>query len=124
MRSRRGGVTVRGVTAWASGVIQPQFRTIDGLTIRFAESERQGDDALLLSPWPESLFAFEPTWLRLAERTQLVAIDLPGFGHSQRDDALLSLGAMGEFVVRVADTFGLERPHVVAPNVGHRGRSV
>jgi pimeloyl-ACP methyl ester carboxylesterase len=118
MRSRRGVVTVRSVTAWANGVIQPQFRTIDGLAIRFAESERRDDEALLLSPWPESLFAFEPTWLRLAEHTHLVAIDLPGFGHSQRDDALLSLRAMGEFVVRVADTFGLETPHVVAPNVG------
>ena len=118
MRSHRGGVTVRGVTAWANGVIQPQFRTIDGLAIRFAESEPRDHEALLLSPWPESLFAFEPTWLRLAEHTHLVAIDLPGFGHSQRDDALLSLRAMGEFVVRLADTFGLETPHVVAPNVG------
>jgi pimeloyl-ACP methyl ester carboxylesterase len=72
----------------------------------------------LLSPWPESLFAFEPTWLRLAERTHLVAIDLPGFGHSQRSDALLSPRAMGEFIIRVADAFGLEQPHVLGPDVG------
>ena len=75
-------------------------------------------ETLLLSPWPESLYAFEPTWVRLAERARLVAIDLPGFGHSQRRDALLSPRAMGEFVIRVADTFGLENPHVVAPDVG------
>jgi pimeloyl-ACP methyl ester carboxylesterase len=72
----------------------------------------------LLSPWPESLFAYEPTWSRLAEHTHLVAIDLPGFGHSERRDALLSPRAMGEFVVRVADAFGLENPHVVGPDVG------
>jgi hypothetical protein len=49
--------------------IQPQFRTVDGLSIRYAESENpgRGVDALLLSPWPESLYAFEPTWSRLAE---------------------------------------------------------
>jgi pimeloyl-ACP methyl ester carboxylesterase len=95
-----------------------QFRTIDGLSIRFAESEDRDDHALLLSPWPESLLAFEPTWARLAEHTHLVAIDLPGFGHSQRRDALLSPRAMGEFVMRVADTFGLENPHVVGPDIG------
>ena len=72
----------------------------------------------MLSPWPESLFAFEPAWARLAEHTHLVAIDLPGFGHSQRSDALLSPRAMGEFVIRAADAFGLEKPHVVGPDVG------
>jgi pimeloyl-ACP methyl ester carboxylesterase len=105
------------VTIW-SNTAQMNFRTIDGLSIRFAESEDRDDHALLLSPWPESLLAFEPTWARLAEHTHLVAIDLPGFGHSQRRDALLSPRAMGEFVIRVADTFGLENPHVIGPDVG------
>src|SRR5438132_10494732 len=95
-----------------------QFRTIDGLSIRYAESEARGDHALLLSPWPESLLAFEPTWARLAEHAHLVAIDLPGFGHSQRHDALLSPRAMGAFLVRVADAFGLQKPHVVGPDIG------
>jgi pimeloyl-ACP methyl ester carboxylesterase len=106
------------MSVWSSTPIQPQFRTIDGLSVRFAESEERDDHAMLLSPWPESLFAFEPTWGRLAERAHLVAIDLPGFGHSERRDALLSLRAMGEFVVRVADAFGLENPHGIGPDVG------
>ena len=108
----------RGMSNWLNGSIQTRFRTIDGLSIRYAESEDRDDHALLLNPWPESLFAFEPTWLRLAERTHLVAIDLPGFGHSQRRDALLSPRAMGGFVIRVADAFGLELPHVVGPDIG------
>ena len=106
------------MSTWSNGSIQPEFRTIDGLSIRFAESEDCDDHALLLSPWPESLFAFEPTWARLAEHVHLVAIDLPGFGHSQRRDALLTPRAMGEFVIRVADAFGLESPHVVGPDIG------
>ncbi|TMB50116.1 MAG: alpha/beta hydrolase, partial [Chloroflexi bacterium] len=73
--------------------IQTQFRTIDGLSIRFAESEHRDDHALLLSPWPESLFAFDQIWDRLAEDTHLVAVDLPGFGHSERRDALLAARA-------------------------------
>ncbi len=93
------------MTTWLNTPIQMQFRVIDGLTVRFAQSENRDDHALLLSPWPESLLAFEPVWTRLA-------------GHSQRDDALLSPRAMGEFVLRAADAFGLARPHVIAPSIG------
>jgi pimeloyl-ACP methyl ester carboxylesterase len=103
---------------WSNTPIETRFRTIDGLSIRFAESDDRDHHALLLSPWPESLLAFDPTWVRLADHARLVAIDLPGFGHSQRRDALLSPRAMGEFVIRVADAFGLENPHVVGPDVG------
>jgi pimeloyl-ACP methyl ester carboxylesterase len=106
------------VGVWSSTPIDMRFRTIDGLSVRFAESEDRDDHAILLSPWPESLLAFEPTWARLAEHTHLVAIDLPGFGHSQRSDALLSPRAMGAFVIRVADTFGLDNPHVIGPDIG------
>jgi hypothetical protein len=48
------------------------FRIIDGRSIRFAESDGRNDDAHLLSLRPESLFAFEPIWARLADHAQLV----------------------------------------------------
>jgi len=57
-------------------------------------------------------------WVRLAEHTHLVAIDLPGLGHSQRRDALLAPRAMAEFLIRAADAFELKHPHVIAPDVG------
>jgi len=96
----------------------PRFRTVDGVSIRFAESGPRTTEALLLSPWPESVFAYEPTWTQLAEHAHLVAIDLPGFGRSERRDALMSPRAMGEFILRVADAFRLENPHVVGPDIG------
>ena len=64
--------------------IKTQIRNIDGLAIRYTESERRDVSAILLSPWPESLFTFEQMWQRLAKHAHLVAIDLPGFGHSER----------------------------------------
>ena len=106
------------MTTWLNTPIQMQFRVIGGLSIRFAESGKRDDHALLLSPWPESLLAFVPTWERLAEHSHLVAIDLPGFGRSQRRDELLSPRAMGEFIIRAADAFGLDHPHVVGPDIG------
>jgi pimeloyl-ACP methyl ester carboxylesterase len=106
------------MTIWLNAPFQIRFRVIDKLTVRFAQSEDRNDHALLLSPWPESLFAFEQMWALLAEHTHLVAIDLPGFGCSQRRDALLTPRAMGDFLIRAIDAFGLEHPHVIAPDVG------
>src|SRR6478672_4496658 len=97
---------------------EPTFRAIDGLSVRFVESDRRDVDALLFSPWPESVFAYEPIWSRLAETAHVVAVDLPGFGRSERRDALMTPRAMGDFMVRVADEFQLQKPHVVAPDIG------
>jgi pimeloyl-ACP methyl ester carboxylesterase len=102
----------------ADSEIVPQVREIDGLSIRYAESEPAGPDALLLCPWPESVFAFDQVWSDLAAGHHLLAVDLPGFGHSQRRDALLSPAAMGEFVIRLVDEFGLDTPHAVGPDIG------
>ena len=98
--------------------VKPQFRNIDRVSVRFVESTPTTTDALLLSPWPESIMCYEPTWSRLAETTHLAAIDLPGFGRSERKDALMSPRAMGEFIVRAADAFGLDHPHIVGPDAG------
>jgi hypothetical protein len=38
---------------------KPTFRTIDGVSIRFVESAPRSMDTLLLSPWPESVFAYD-----------------------------------------------------------------
>src|SRR6266403_5632521 len=99
-------------------LIKTETRTIDGLSIRYAESAPREVSAILLSPWPESLYTFEQMWSRLAEHAHLVAIDLPGFGHSERRDELLTPSAMGEFVARVVRESGLQRPHAVGPDIG------
>ena len=57
------------MTNASNDVIHPQFRTIDGLSIRYAESDPRDDHALLLSPRPESIYCYEPTWSRFSEHT-------------------------------------------------------
>jgi pimeloyl-ACP methyl ester carboxylesterase len=106
------------VSSTSSTSIKTQYRAIDGISVRYAESDPRPADALLLSPWPESLFAFDRVWARLAEHAHLVAVDLPGFGHTARRDDLLSPTAMGDFVISLIDAFGLDNPHVVGPDIG------
>ena len=95
------------------------FMTVDGTRIRYAESNgRAAPSILLTSPWPESVYAFAPIWPLLTPRFRLLAVDLPGFGGSERRDELLSPEAMGNFLARLIEDCGLERPHVVAPDIG------
>ena len=51
----------------AASLIMTKTRIIDGLSIRYAESAPREVSAILLSPWPESLYTFEQMWPRLAE---------------------------------------------------------
>ena len=99
--------------------MNPRHRTADGLAIRYAETDGARDETvLLLNPWPESLFAWDTIWTRLAETARLVAIDLPGFGQSERRAELLSPRAMGGFLLRLVDEWELGHPHLVGPDVG------
>src|SRR4051794_6319197 len=95
------------------------FRTVDGVRVRCAASAGSHERTVLLtSPWPESVYAFAPIWSSLAEHARVFAVDLPGFGQSERRQDLLSPRAMGEFLIRLIDEAELRAPHIVGPDVG------
>ena len=99
--------------------IEPQFRTVDGVRIRYADTGGSQEPVILLtSPWPESVYAFAPIWASLADHARLFAIDLPGFGASERREDLLSPRAMGGFLAQLIVETDLGTPHIVAPDVG------
>jgi pimeloyl-ACP methyl ester carboxylesterase len=99
--------------------LEPRSRPIDGVRIRYADSGGSQEPTLLLtSPWPESVYAFAPMWATLAEHARVFAVDLPGFGASERREDLLSPRAMGAFLARLIVEADLGRPHIVAPDVG------
>jgi len=59
-----------------------------------------------------------PIWAPLAGQARLFAVDLPGFGASERREDLLSPRAPGEFLARLIAEADLGAPHIVAPDVG------
>jgi pimeloyl-ACP methyl ester carboxylesterase len=98
---------------------QIQFRTVAGVRIRYADSGGSREPTVVLtSPWPESLYAFAPMWSSLAQQARLFAVDLPGFGASERRDDLVAPRAMGQFLAQLIDEADLGRPHIVGPDVG------
>jgi pimeloyl-ACP methyl ester carboxylesterase len=72
----------------------------------------------MLAPWPETLWAFRRIWDRISAAGRVVAIDLPGFGHSDGRPELIAPDASGAFLASLIDEWGLGAPHVVGPDVG------
>jgi hypothetical protein len=85
------------------------WRTIEGLNIRYATAGTSDETVILLSPWPESIFAFASVWDGLTRRFKVLAIDLPGFGQSEGRDDLFAPRQMGEFITKAIDAFGSRR---------------
>jgi len=108
----------------AKGIVQEQrpfdvaWRTIDGLNVRYATNGKGDEKVVLLSPWPESIFAFAPVWAGLTKRFEVLAIDLPGFGQSEAREDLFAPQTMGEFIAKALDAFGLSSVHAVGLDVG------
>src|SRR5271154_3147523 len=102
-----------------TGLLALHFRTIDRITIRFATNGKtDGEPILLLSPLPESIMAFLPTWEMFSALGPVIAVDLPAFGLSGSEPYLRAPEPMGNFVIRILESFGLVKPHVVAPDIG------
>ena len=60
--------------------IKTQVKKIDGLAVRYAESEPRDVPAILLSPWPESLYTFEQMWSRRPRRQSTTGRHRRGIG--------------------------------------------
>jgi pimeloyl-ACP methyl ester carboxylesterase len=101
------------MSAEAVSRISTYFRVCDGVRVRFAENRADSDTTvLLLAPWLESLWVFRRIWQGVAVVGRVVAIDLPGFGHSDGRPELIAPDASESQIPS-------RRP---APSPGRRGQ--
>jgi pimeloyl-ACP methyl ester carboxylesterase len=92
---------------------------IDGLNIRYAKGgTATGLPVLFTAPWPESIYSFHRLLPGLGKEHPYIAVDLPGYGHSDSRPDVMSPEAMGNFAVALMTHFELTRAHIVAPDVG------
>ncbi len=90
------------MSAEPASPITTYFRVCDGVRVRFADNKADSDiTVLLLAPWPESLWAFRRIWHRVSAIGRVVALDLPGFGHSDGRPELIAPIASGAFLARL-----------------------
>jgi pimeloyl-ACP methyl ester carboxylesterase len=93
---------------------------VEGLRIRYVRSpgDSEKTPVLLVSPFPESLYAYDDIWSDLSQAAPLVALDLPGFGQSESRSELMNSQAMGTFLTKILAALGLRRVHAIGPDVG------
>ena len=99
--------------------IATYFRVVDGTRVRYADTKADSDTVILmLAPWPETLWAYRRIWDQISAVGRVVALDMPGFGHSDQPERLIAPDAMGDFLALLIDEWGLGSPHIVGPDVG------
>jgi pimeloyl-ACP methyl ester carboxylesterase len=97
----------------------PQLIEVNGVRVRYLRRDAgEGVPVLLLSPFPESLYAYDRVWTQLAAGAPVVALDLPGFGQSESRPELMTSEAMGAFLTDVIPALGLSKVHAIGPDVG------
>jgi pimeloyl-ACP methyl ester carboxylesterase len=103
----------------ATAQINTYFRVCDGVRVRFADTKADADvTVLMIAPWPETVWAFRRVWNTVASAGRVIAIELPGFGHSDGRADLISPRGAGAFLARLISEWQLGAPHIVGPDVG------
>ncbi|SLN25960.1 haloalkane dehalogenase [Roseivivax jejudonensis] len=95
------------------------FAVVGGHRIRYAAARKPGASQMLMtSPQPMSVLTYRNMWGRLAERFDLVAVDLPNHGGSDAASDVVTVDQHGAFLGAILDHFELSHPHFVGPDIG------
>ncbi len=94
------------------------FIDADGLRLHYVEAG-EGDPVLLIHGFGASTFSYRFAIPELAQHYRVVALDLKGFGYSERPTSSdYSLTAQADLVGRAMDRLGIERAAVVGHSMG------
>lgn len=94
------------------------FIDIDGRRIHYVQAG-QGDPIVLIHGWNGSTFSMRYAIPELAQRHRVIAIDLLGYGFSDRPpDGDYSIAGLGTIIARVLDALGIERATVLGHSMG------
>jgi len=96
-----------------------EFIEVEGLRLHYQE-QGKGDPILLLHGWPTSSYLYRNLLGTLAEAGhRAIAIDLPGFGHSDKPlDASYSFRFHDRVLTGFLDALGVERTSLVVHDLG------
>jgi pimeloyl-ACP methyl ester carboxylesterase len=93
---------------------------VDGARIRAYRSGTSGPFVLFLHGTGGSGKAWYHQLRRLAPDYRAIALDLPGYGHSELTEGVTSVDDYAPFVIRCLDALGVDRAVVVGNSMGGR----
>lgn len=97
---------------------QDRYLHIDGIRVRYWRAGKDGTLVLLIHGFGASVEWWERNVTALSARHRVYALDLPGFGRSERLPEALSLSMAAGFVQRFLDAMDVPRVHVVGNSLG------
>src|SRR5438270_3452987 len=115
-RSRKGSVTM--TTDWTTQTRGTgQYAEVNGINLYY-ETHGSGRPLILLHGGLGSGEMFGPVLPLLAERHQVIAVDLQGHGRTADIDRPLDVGLMAGDIAALVDHLGLATPDVVGYSLG------
>ena len=89
-----------------------------GLQLRYARNGRGSPTIVLLHGYGESLVAWRGVFTRLAEHADVVALDLPGFGLSDKPAHGYTNDSLATRILAALDQLGIPRAVIVGHSLG------
>jgi microsomal epoxide hydrolase len=95
------------------------FANVDGIRLHYVRGGQPGGDTIvLLAGFPQSWYAWRKVMPRLAATCDVVAIDLPGQGDSDRPDGGYDTDTLAAKVHALLQQLGVDRYGLAAHDVG------
>ena len=98
--------------------LQDRYLSLDNVRVRYWQAGRDGTPVLLVHGFGASVEWWEQNVAALAARHRVYALDLPGFGRSERLPETLSLSMAAGFLRHFLDAVDAPRAHIVANSMG------
>jgi pimeloyl-ACP methyl ester carboxylesterase len=114
-----GCASIRPFAAIRNEVPRDRFLSINGRLVHVEQAGR-GEPVVLLHGFGASTYSWRKVMPGIAARFRVVAIDLNGFGYTQRprDLASYTREGQGQLVLDVMDALGIKRAHIVGHSYG------
>ena len=99
---------------------RPAFVGVDGRRVRVrVDGDADKPPVLLVHGIGRSLEDWDPQYERLSADYRVIAVDVPGFGFSDRPEGPITLSAFANGVLGAVDVLGEQRPlHIVGNSLG------
>lgn len=108
---------LRAQSPWALAREQGRFVSVNGLQM-FAITQGEGPDVVLVHGMIDSTYTWRHVLPTLAENFRVHAIDLPGFGFSEKPDGRYETAWLADALVGYMDATGIERAILVGNSMG------
>ncbi|MEM1942732.1 MAG: alpha/beta hydrolase [Candidatus Caldarchaeum sp.] len=105
------------MSSWSEHVAAGSKVNVDGVETFYVE-RGSGRAVLLVHGWASSSFSWRNSLPALSKKYRTIAVDLPGFGMSQRLPTGLHLENIAQHLTRFLDILGVEKFSLVGHSMG------